>query len=73
MHLIREMVQISGNKIVCFSDPPSLNTNKLLLYCCTIASDINRMIRRYYGWDCQNIQRGYKMIEQQIMREKKEI
>lgn len=64
MKLIREMVQYHdhGGKIRCFSDPPSYKTSELLLYCISIGCDINRLLRRHYGFDSEQMQTEYESL-----------
>ena len=72
MGLMRETVQHAGEQIQCFSDPPSYKTNELLLYCISIACDINSLLRRHYGWDSDEIQYEYDTIARELDKKKKD-
>jgi len=72
MGLIAQMVQPSGNQILCFADPPEYDSPTLLHYCLTMACDINHMVRRHYGWDPDDMQHEYESLGQKIDEMKKD-
>lgn len=68
--LIREMVQHSPGQIQCFSDPPSYGPNELLSYCINMGCDVNRLIRRHYGFDSEQIQIEYESLSNELQSRK---
>ena len=66
MKLIREMVQYRGGQILCFSDPPSYKTGELLLYCISIGCDVNGLLRKYYGFDSEQMQTEYESLSNEL-------
>jgi hypothetical protein len=73
MGLIRQMVQPSGNQILCFADPPEYDCLTLLQCCLSMACDVNHMVRRYYGWDPDDMQHEYESLVQKIAEMEKDV
>jgi hypothetical protein len=65
MEFIRKMVVNTGEAYICMCDVDE-DILELKLYLLSMSSDMNRMIRDFYGWDSAEMQKEYNSMLKQL-------
>lgn len=65
--VFRELIKYEEGHYTCYDD---LNVGKydLLLYCASIACDVNQMVNRHYNWDTLQIQKEYGTLASSLLK-----